>query len=362
MATTDRRLKNVQPSANPQAILQNQIPKTPVRDAPTGNAPGQLTQNQSVVNSLLPNSAAILPSQRAAQIASAESPLNRQAETRAMQYAQGRGLLNSSIAAGAAQEAILDRAIPLAQADTSTQLEQQRMQLDQEERVFRRGLDQQRLQKDEAYRRDALAQQRALDSARISLDRGRLNLDSSISRGRLAIDRGMAAAQAAKMLADTKLARDQYTSDKAYKEALAKNEAERNRLLGERQTQIAKIEDARSQLESDQLTHTKDIDLKRWAVDKQYREDQMALMQKTQEEQNKLAVAHLELSKQGLTLQSKNSYMGALNDINNRLRQRIAEIYAMGLTDQTKVNNLVDAAQNQAAEERKAAEELYGQT
>ena len=48
------------------------------------------------------------------------SPLQQQAETRALQQVNSRGLLNSSIAVGAGQEALYDRALPIAGADAST--------------------------------------------------------------------------------------------------------------------------------------------------------------------------------------------------------------------------------------------------
>lgn len=49
------------------------------------------------------------------------SPLMQQAESKAMQSANARGLLNSSIAVGAAQGAVMDRATPIAQADAQAQ-------------------------------------------------------------------------------------------------------------------------------------------------------------------------------------------------------------------------------------------------
>jgi hypothetical protein len=48
----------------------------------------------------------------------ADSPLMQQASSRALQQANSRGLLNSSMAVGAAQGAVMDRALPIAQADS----------------------------------------------------------------------------------------------------------------------------------------------------------------------------------------------------------------------------------------------------
>ena len=58
-------------------------------------------------------------SERAAALASKGSPLMDRARTSAAQYAASRGLLNSSIAAGAAAGAVTDRAAALAQADAA---------------------------------------------------------------------------------------------------------------------------------------------------------------------------------------------------------------------------------------------------
>lgn len=49
-----------------------------------------------------------------------DSPLNQRAATRARQAANQGGLLNSSMAVGAAQQAVLDSAMPIAQQDAQT--------------------------------------------------------------------------------------------------------------------------------------------------------------------------------------------------------------------------------------------------
>ena len=55
-----------------------------------------------------------------AGIIDTNSPLMQQAARRAAEQANTRGLLNSSIAVGAGQEAVMDRALPIAQQDAST--------------------------------------------------------------------------------------------------------------------------------------------------------------------------------------------------------------------------------------------------
>lgn len=54
------------------------------------------------------------------QVIAADSPLMQQARTRALQQANQRGLLNSSMAVTAGQSAVLDAATPIAQQDAST--------------------------------------------------------------------------------------------------------------------------------------------------------------------------------------------------------------------------------------------------
>lgn len=58
--------------------------------------------------------------ERAAKIAANDSPLMQQAETRAKQAAQAKGLLSSSLAVQAGQNAVLDKAIPIAAQDAAT--------------------------------------------------------------------------------------------------------------------------------------------------------------------------------------------------------------------------------------------------
>lgn len=61
---------------------------------------------------------------RMAGLLSKDSALMQRAETKGKQYANSRGLLNSSIGAGAAQAAMVDAAMPIAQQDASTYFDQ----------------------------------------------------------------------------------------------------------------------------------------------------------------------------------------------------------------------------------------------
>ena len=62
------------------------------------------------------------PSARLPGIVRRSGVLGRMARTRGMQYANERGLVNSSIGADASHRALLDYAVPLASADTNTAL------------------------------------------------------------------------------------------------------------------------------------------------------------------------------------------------------------------------------------------------
>ena len=62
------------------------------------------------------------PSERVGGIIARGGPLARLAETRGRQYAHRRGLMNTSLGAEAANKALLDFAVPLAEADTRSEL------------------------------------------------------------------------------------------------------------------------------------------------------------------------------------------------------------------------------------------------
>ena len=59
------------------------------------------------------------------QVLSTDSPLMQRAAYRGRSYANSRGLLNSSLAAGSAQAAMIDAALPIAQQDAQTYFGQQ---------------------------------------------------------------------------------------------------------------------------------------------------------------------------------------------------------------------------------------------
>lgn len=75
--------------------------------APSAPSPRDITANETVAGQLN-------------QLLSEESPYMQSAKNKALEQANARGLLNSSIAVGSAQRAAIDAALPIAQSDAST--------------------------------------------------------------------------------------------------------------------------------------------------------------------------------------------------------------------------------------------------
>lgn len=117
--------------------LIDQIPSTTAQQASsTGYTPTSATAQQATATGYDPTTTnavkasstgydpsafQVTPDQtvegRLSGIIAADSPLMQQARTRAMQYANSRGLINSSMAAGAGESAMIDAAMPIAQQD-----------------------------------------------------------------------------------------------------------------------------------------------------------------------------------------------------------------------------------------------------
>lgn len=87
-------------------------------------APAPAAAPQATASSVTPEAFTVAPNQTVASnvesIIAKDSPLLQQAESRAMQRMNARGLLNSSIAISAGQSALYDAALPIAQADAAT--------------------------------------------------------------------------------------------------------------------------------------------------------------------------------------------------------------------------------------------------
>lgn len=96
------------PSTSPAAT---QVPATVTPSLGTAS-----TQDQAVKWEVSPNQTV---AGQVKNIIAENSPLMQQAETRALQKANSRGLLNSSIAVGAGQSALYDAAMPIATQDAA---------------------------------------------------------------------------------------------------------------------------------------------------------------------------------------------------------------------------------------------------
>ena len=144
-----------------------------------------------------------LPSERVRSIVETDSPLMRQAATQGKQYAHRRGLLNSSIAAGAAQNSLLAHAFPMAQADTSAALQGRSLDINRQQAddawqqsLIDYALNRDRFISDTDLRNRQLALTDRINTGRLDLDQDRLGLDrerfvsdAEMAQDRLGLDR-----------------------------------------------------------------------------------------------------------------------------------------------------------------------------
>ena len=235
--------RNVQPSSKPGNVMGRQAMK-PKPTVSTGADPANtISPLVGAGNAAVPRSASVgeapvggglslggSPSERAAEIARSDSPLMRQAGTAGKQYAAERGLLNSSVAAGAAQGAVLDRAGDFARADADNELQR-----------FYAGLDRDRFDSDVEYRDRELAQEKALQDRKLSLDeelgRGRLSFDKQRFASDEVYRRDVLAQE--EKIATTRLDfdRERFRSDEGYRRDVLAQQAtlERERLTFDRE-------------------------------------------------------------------------------------------------------------------------------
>ena len=98
--------------------------KQPAPIAPTTNQPSPAAPAITQVAQATPQAVSVTPDQtvesRTQGIIASNSPLMQLAESRAMQQANSRGLINSSLAAGAGQTAVMDAATNIAKQDAAT--------------------------------------------------------------------------------------------------------------------------------------------------------------------------------------------------------------------------------------------------
>ena len=115
-----------------------------------------------------------------------ESPYLDRARARARQYANRRGLMNSSIAAGAGETAAIDAALPIAQADAGIAAGErgwrsQEHQQAQEHRV-QQLMQERGLSHDEAQRQADREQQTSLQQGSQEFQSGQSELNREASR------------------------------------------------------------------------------------------------------------------------------------------------------------------------------------
>ena len=181
-AATPRQAGQPQPPATGQPAVRSAIPqpRSPLN-------PQRLTTPQPQ----LP-----LPSERVRSIVETDSPLMRQAATQGKQYAHRRGLLNSSIAAGAAQNSLLAHAFPMAQADTSAALQGRSLDINRQQAddawqqsLIDYALNRDRFISDTDLRNRQLTLTDRINTGRLDLDRERFMSDAEMAQDRLGLDR-----------------------------------------------------------------------------------------------------------------------------------------------------------------------------
>ncbi len=116
------------------------------------------------------------------KITSQDSPLMRQAERRAKESMAPRGLLNSSMAVGAAQEGVIAQALPIAQQDASTYFSAQTKNADSENAALNFGAN--------------ASNQASLANAQLGTDTSKFNAASKNDAGAAAALAGNQAALA----------------------------------------------------------------------------------------------------------------------------------------------------------------------
>lgn len=134
ISTLDERLKRTQPrgaGAMSNGRVSTMMDATPKLQRGLGNPEGRSDKRSSDVSHI------------AAGMMKQSNPLMRRAESEGMKLANSRGLLNSSIAVGEAQNQVLDRIVPLASQEAS-----QRHDLNLSDKEFDQTLELQKREQD----------------------------------------------------------------------------------------------------------------------------------------------------------------------------------------------------------------------
>ena len=116
------------------------------------------------------------------QMLSKDSPLMRRASTQGLQQAQNRGLLNSSMAAGASQGAMIDRAQPFAITDSNNVIQNAQRNTDARNQ---RGLLQMGLMGDSYKSNQNFTQQLGLNQQQQGFTQSNLGLQDRIQQGQM---------------------------------------------------------------------------------------------------------------------------------------------------------------------------------
>ena len=267
--------RTTQPAAMPSIMQPSMQANKPLgNQAPTMRGPVQSGPSPATTVSAQASAATAAPgqppttttSERTHSILAQDSPLMRQAATRGRQYAHERGLLNSSLAAGAAQGAVLDRGIELGRADA-----------DDAYKSFYAGLDMKRFESDENYRNDALDQEKQLQERKIALDERVADSSIGIEEERLDFDK------------------DRFRTDSAYRDRVL---AQENKLQTERLTFDRERFSSDNVYRDRVLGQEKELSDKRLNFDKDRFRTDSAYRQKVLAQENDLQTRRLDLAQE----------------------------------------------------------------
>ena len=212
----------------------------------------------------------------AADIVDSSHPLMRAAMTRGKQYAESRGLLNSSLGAEASGRAVVDMAAQLGAQDVAA------AQTAEGQRIQREGLLMQ-----EKGRSEALTETQRQFDANNSMDRARLHLSAEVAARELALNQ------------------KRFESDEA------------------RRDWVQHMEHQQLRLAQEQQAFRQQFDLDKFKADENYR-------QKALEQADRLATKQIELDWERLGLETKrltvDKQISILN-LDRALVQTRADIY-----------------------------------
>ena len=275
---------------------------------------GTSTPTKSFPGSVTPGSSGPgLVSRQAASIASESSPLMQAAMTRGRQYAESRGLLNSSLGAEASGMAVIDSAAQLAQADVSAA----------------QTAEGQRIARESAVLQDR-ARVDSLQETQRQFDAGyKLNAESL----------RVSTEQAARQL---ELAGKQFESDEA------------------RRTWVQRLESEQLDLARQQQNFAQQLDRERFQSDQAYRNKALEQAERLAMRQVQIDAERLGVDKARLTVDKQLSIINADRQLLDSMSATIATVSQADFLDEDQKKAWVENVKKGVVNNHDALVELYG--